>query len=175
MDESTKQDLVAGMRIRRQRDPDWDPDREHDREKHNRKEPQCQTHDHEFLGSTMLAAEEDICHDRHDCEEQSVGSERHHKKEQEEVHNHRFASVTTEEIPHCGSHVHGFMVNTDFFDHHHEIAGQTETAVEVGDGKHVHFAEGTTTEDDGHVHEFQFATLIDSPLLPGKHCRKEPD
>ena len=114
-------------------------------------EGDTQTHVHEFLGSTKLAEEE------------------------EERHNHRFAGVTTEEIPvHC-SHVHGFSVNSDFFDHHHEVTGLTELAVEVGDHKHVHFAEGTTTENDDHVHEFQFATLIESPLLPQPHCPKREE
>jgi hypothetical protein len=101
-----------------------------------------QTHDHEFLGSTKLAEEE------------------------EERHNHRFAGVTTEMIP-CGEHhIHAFMTNTDFFDHHHEIGGTTGIEIPVGNGKHVHFASGTSTCDDGHAHDFQFATLIDSPLLP---------
>jgi hypothetical protein len=114
---------------------------------HPNDEEDTQTHVHEFLGSTKLAEEE------------------------EDRHNHRFASVTTEEIPKDCSHVHGFSVNTDFFDHHHEIAGQTDIAVKVGDDKHVHFAKDMTTEDDGHVHEFQFATLIESPLLPQKQWR----
>lgn len=124
-------------------------------------EGDTQTHVHEFLGSTKLAEEE------------------------EERHNHRFAGVTTEEIPvHC-SHVHGFSVNTDFFDHHHEVTGLTGLAIEVEEDKHdhldvhehkhVHFAEGTTTEVDGHVHEFQFATLIESPLLPQPHCPERPE
>ncbi len=110
-------------------------------------EGDTQTHVHEFLGSTKLAEEE------------------------EERHNHRFAGVTTEEIPMESSHVHGFSLNTDFFDHHHEIAGQTGPAVRVGHHKHVHFAKGVTTEDDGHVHGFQFATLIESPLLPLRQCQ----
>ena len=124
-------------------------------------EGECQTHVHEFLGSTKLAEEE------------------------EERHNHRFCSVTTEEIPcHC-SHVHGFSVNTDFFDHHHEVTGLTGLAIPVEEHphntmgvhaqKHVHFAEGTTTEADGRVHEFQFATLIESPLLPQPYCAEHPE
>jgi len=102
-----------------------------------------QTHVHEVLGSVKLAEEDD---DRH---------------------NHRFATVTTEVIPlKCGGHKHVFSVNTDFFDHHHEVAGETGPAINVGNGKHVHFATGQSTIDDGHFHNFQFATLIDSPLLP---------
>lgn len=100
-----------------------------------------QTHDHEFQGSTMLASENN------------------------EIHNHRFAGVTSEAIFVPGGHKHTFLVNSDFFDHHHEVGGTTELQTPVGNGKHVHFAFGTTTFDDGHQHDFQFATLIDSPLV----------
>lgn len=104
---------------------------------------ETQTHVHEIQGSVKLAEEDD---DRH---------------------NHRFATVSSEVIPiKGGGHKHAFFVNTDFFDHHHEVAGETGPAINVGNGKHVHFATGQTTIDDGHFHEFQFATLIDSPLLP---------
>lgn len=100
-----------------------------------------QTHVHEFLGSTKLA------------------------EENGDRHNHRFAGVTTEKILVPGGHIHAFMVNTDFLDHHHEIGGTTGLQIPVGNGKHVHFASSRTTCDDGHNHEFQFATLIDSPLV----------
>lgn len=104
---------------------------------------ETQTHVHEIQGSVKLAEEGD---DRH---------------------NHRFATVSSQVIPIPGDgHRHAFFVNTDFFDHHHEIAGETGPAINVGNGKHVHFATGQTTLDDGHFHDFQFATLIDSPLLP---------
>lgn len=99
-----------------------------------------QTHVHEFLGSTKLAEEGD---DRH---------------------NHRFAGVTSEVIPQGNSHVHAILTNTDFLDHHHEIGVITGLAQPIGNGKHIHFVTGTTTLNDGHFHEFQFATLIDSPL-----------
>lgn len=103
----------------------------------------CQTHTHEFLGSTKLAEEGD------------------------ERHNHRFAGVTSELIPVAGdNHVHEILVNTDFFDHNHEVGIRTGIAVDVGDGKHVHLAHGNTTMVDGHVHAFIFATLIQKPLLP---------
>lgn len=102
----------------------------------------CETHVHEFLGSTKLA---DCCLDRH---------------------NHRFAGVTTREIPVKGSHVHGFSVNTDSFGHHHEVTGLTGLPIEVCNGRHIHFADGCTTENDGHSHEYQFATLIENPTLP---------
>lgn len=52
-----------------------------------------QTHTHEFLGSTKLASEE----------------------EWEEIHNHRFAGVSSEVILVPGGHVHEILVNTDFF------------------------------------------------------------
>lgn len=76
--------------------------------------PKCesQTHVHEILGSVKLAEEGD---DRH---------------------NHRFATVSSEMIPLPGcNHKHAFFVNTDFFDHHHEVAGDTGPAIDVGNGK----------------------------------------
>jgi deoxyhypusine synthase len=100
-----------------------------------------QSHVHEFTGSTKLAEE---CEDRH---------------------NHRFAGVTSQIIPSGDSHVHALFVNSDFLDHHHEIAAITGLPIDVGGGKHVHFVQSVTTFDDGHFHEFQFATLILSPLV----------
>ncbi|MGG3469535.1 YmaF family protein [Neobacillus pocheonensis] len=100
-----------------------------------------QTHVHEFTASTKLAEEE------------------------EDRHNHRFAGVTSEVIPMGDSHVHNIMVNTDFLDHHHEVAITTGPAIPVGGGKHIHVVSGTTTLDDGHVHELFFTTLIDAPLV----------
>ncbi|OGO79113.1 MAG: hypothetical protein A2Y23_10385 [Clostridiales bacterium GWB2_37_7] len=95
---------------------------------------------HEFLGSTKLAEKE------------------------YERHNHRFAGVSGQVIPKDNNHVHEILSNTDFFDHLHEIGVTTGLAIPVGNGKHVHFVDGITTLDDGHVHEFQFTTLIESPL-----------
>lgn len=100
-----------------------------------------QTHVHEFLGSTMLAGPEGL------------------------IHNHRFAGVTSEEIPSNGSHIHGFFVNTDFvFEHLHEVSGLTGPAIFVGAGRHVHFAEAVSTLNRGHVHNLIFATLIENPI-----------
>lgn len=101
-----------------------------------------QSHVHEFQGSTRIAAEDE-----------------------EEFHNHRFAGVTSEVILAGGSHIHAFFVSTDFFDHLHQVAGLTGPAINVGGEKHVHAAESITTFDDGHFHEFIFATLIQSPLV----------
>jgi hypothetical protein len=101
-----------------------------------------QTHVHEFLGSTKLAVEGEL------------------------RHNHRFAGVTSEVIPQGDSHVHAILTNTDFFFNHlHEVGVLTGLAIPVGDGKHVHFVEGETTLNFGHVHDFVFATLIENPLL----------
>ncbi|TDT61057.1 YmaF family protein [Fonticella tunisiensis] len=111
-------------------------------EENYREEKEGQTHVHEFLGSTRLA------------------------ERGEERHNHRFAGVTSEVIPlPGGGHKHAILTNTDFFDHLHEVGVETGPAIPVGNGKHVHFVEGETTIDDGHFHEFVFATLIESPLL----------
>ena len=100
-----------------------------------------QTHVHEYQGSTMFAEED------------------------EDRHNHRFAGVTGEAIRRGNSHVHKLATNTDFLDHHHEICDTTGPAIDVGDGKHVHFVEGYTTVRDGHRHEYVFATLIASPTV----------
>ena len=125
--------------------PDRDrPDRDRpDCVKHKPKLcPKLQSHDHEIEASVMLAEE---------------GNERH---------NHRFATVTSQVIPlPHDNHKHAFMVSTDFFDHLHEVAGETGPAIDVGNGKHVHYAKGMSTCNDNHSHDFQFATLIDSPLL----------
>lgn len=102
---------------------------------------ETQTHVHEFLGSTQLASENN------------------------ETHNHRFAGVTSQVILVPGGHVHTYLTNSDFFDHLHEVSGTTGLQILVGGGKHVHFDCGTTTFNDGHDHNFQFATLIDSPLV----------
>ncbi|MGB8954611.1 MAG: YmaF family protein, partial [Tumebacillaceae bacterium] len=98
-------------------------------------------HVHEFLGSTKLA------------------------EQGEERHNHRFAGVTGEAIPKGDSHVHEISTNTDFFDHHHRVRIETGPAIPVGNGKHIHFVRGVTTREDGHVHVFNFGTLIESPLV----------
>ena len=130
------------------------PDNHPDQERHNYadcKKPtpppsSTQSHTHEFPGSTKLAEE---------CDER---------------HNHRFAGVTSEAILVQGGHVHEILVNTDFFDHHHEVGVRTGLPIDVGGGKHVHFAQGNTTFDDDHCHKFEFATLIEAPLLPQKDC-----
>lgn len=106
----------------------------------------CQTHVHEYLGSTRIAERND------------------------DPHNHRFAGVTSEAIPQGNSHVHQLLGNTDFYeDHHHELGTTTGPAIPVGGGRHVHFAPGpnapsTTSVDNCHVHGFIFATLIDDPI-----------
>jgi hypothetical protein len=101
-----------------------------------------QTHVHEFLGSTKLAEEE------------------------EERHNHRFAGVSGEAKRISGTtrHRHAIMTNTDFFDHFHQIRVESGPNIDVGDGRHVHFADSRTSEQDGHRHDLIFATLIDNPI-----------
>ena len=79
-------------------------------------------------------------------------------------HNHRFAGVTSEAIPYKRSHVHAILVSTDFFfNHYHEIGLRTGPAIDVGNGKHIHVAEGETTENFGHDHDFIFTTSIEKP------------
>jgi len=104
---------------------------------------QAQRHVHEFEGSTKLAEE---------------GADRH---------NHRFAGVTGQAIRSGNSHVHEIdLTKTDFVNHFHNLKRiRTGPAIPVGNGKHVHFVTGQTTLNDGHVHQFNFATLIQSPLV----------
>lgn len=107
---------------------------------HSRRKPDSQTHVHEFLGSTKLA------------------------ELREEPHNHRFAGVTGERIRKDDSHIHEILTKTDFFeDHYHGMKLITGLAIPVGKGRHIHFVYGTTTVDDGHDHDFVFATMIESP------------
>jgi len=102
-----------------------------------------QTHVHEFEGSTKLA------------------------EQGEDRHNHRFAGVTGQVIRVGKSHVHEIdLTRTDFLNHFHKLKRiRTGLAIPVGNGKHVHFVKGTTTLNDGHVHPFNFATLIQKPLV----------
>jgi hypothetical protein len=102
-----------------------------------------QTHVHEFEGSTKLA---------------EAGADRH---------NHRFAGVTGQVIRAGNSHVHEIdLTHTDFINHFHNLKKiRTGPAINVGNGKHVHFVTGLTTLNDGHRHQFNFATLIQQPLV----------
>lgn len=126
--------------------------------------PYKQTHVHEFQGSTKLAEFD------------------------EDVHNHRVAGISGEAIRIPGGHVHKIWTRTDFFDHFHYIQQLTGPAIYVdedekadaaareaakGEAPHIHFIEGLTTKNDGHQHEFQFATLIESPLLPEEEVDAE--
>lgn len=100
-----------------------------------------QTHVHEVLGSVEIA------------------------EIQEDPHNHRFAVISGEVIPQGNSHVHRIETRTDFYeDHFHLICVKTGTAIDVGDGRHVHFVESVTTVVDEHQHNFRVATLIQDPI-----------
>lgn len=103
--------------------------------------PKDQEHVHEVQGSVEIAERE------------------------EDPHNHRFATVSSEAIPAGNNnHVHEVKFRTDFYeDHFHEFKGITGLAISVGD-RHVHFLESETTVNDGHRHEFRFATFIDNPI-----------
>ncbi len=113
-------------------------------EEANRLQHDChvQTHTHEYLGSVRIAERE------------------------EDPHNHRFAGVTGQAIHlRHGDHYHKLEDNTDFYeDHFHIIADRTGPAICVGEDRHVHFVYGKTTRNDGHRHEFIFATLIENPI-----------
>lgn len=102
-----------------------------------------QTHTHEYEGSVKIA------------------------EPKEDPHNHRFACVTGEAILTSDgrSHFHKLNNRTDFYeDHFHKMCDVTGPAIPVGNDRHVHFVDGDTTINDGHQHEFQFATLIDNPI-----------
>ncbi len=116
------------------------PDHHKRPEKHpNEKIMNTQTHVHEFAGSTMIAG--------------SI------------PHNHRFAGVTSEEIP-CGdTHVHAILVNTDFFfNHYHEVGIRTGPPIYIEGEKHIHYVEGETTTNFNHDHDFAFTTFLQDPL-----------
>lgn len=103
---------------------------------------ETQQHVHELTGSTRILSECSDCH------------------------NHRFCTVSEEAIytQNKCDHYHEVTFRTDFSDgHYHEFCGKTSGAIDVGNGKHVHFLKAYTGEEDGHKHEFQVATLIDSP------------
>jgi len=105
-----------------------------------------QQHVHEFEGSTRIA------------------------EIKEDPHNHRFAGVSGQAIRiKGGNHVHLIETRTDFYENHfHKIIKVfTDPAVWVND-RHVHFVSDTTTENDGHTHDFIFATLIENPI--GEEC-----
>lgn len=100
----------------------------------------CDNHVHEVTGSTEIISE---CQD---------------------CHNHRFCTMSNEAIRMGNSHVHEIKFRTDYSDgHSHDFCGKTCPAVEVGNGKHVHYFSDTTESADGHIHRAQAATLIDSP------------
>ena len=103
-----------------------------------------QRHVHEILGSVQIA------------------------EPQEDPHNHKFATVSGEAIPVGADHYHEVKFRTDFYENHfHEYCGRTTCAIAVGD-RHVHFLESTTTENDGHRHNFRVTTLINDPI--GVEC-----
>lgn len=110
-----------------------------------------QTHVHEFLGSTLLAAP---------------------RGKKELLHNHRFAGVTGPAKETRTSHVHLVSVNTDFFvNHFHTIEMFTGPAIPVFDEKdkdkiigHIHALTGETSRDFFHSHDFRAATLIEDPI-----------
>lgn len=100
-----------------------------------------QKHVHEITGSTAVVSECNECH------------------------NHRFCTVSGEAIKMGTSHVHEVKFRTDFADeHYHEFCGKSSPAIDVGNGKHVHFINEFTDKEDGHKHKFQVAFLIDSPI-----------
>jgi len=97
-------------------------------------------HVHEYLGSTGFSEFGSACH------------------------NYRFAGVTGPAILSGRSHVHEFFNCTDTTDaHHHNMRQFTGPAIFLENGRHIHFAEGSTTFDDGHLHRYNFTTLIDDP------------
>jgi hypothetical protein len=113
----------------------------HRRKPRPRCEDNTQTHVHEFAGSVMIAG--------------TI------------PHTHRFAGVTSEEIPMGDSHVHAILVNTDFFfNHYHEVGLRTGLPIFIEEegGKHIHYVEGETTTNFGHDHDFAFTTFIENPL-----------
>lgn len=97
-----------------------------------------QAHTHEFFGFTELA---DECKHRH---------------------RHCFSGYTTQLIPKSCNHVHIILIETGSAkNHRHDIGIESESAVYIGKGKHIHIIKGVTTLNKDHVHEFIFTTLIE--------------
>lgn len=87
-------------------------------------------------------------------------------------HNHRFSTVSGEAISIGKTHIHEIEFRTDFADdHYHTFCGKSGPAVDVGGGKHVHFAKSCTQMEDGHKHIFQVASLIESPT-ESEYCNE---
>ncbi|HIX89779.1 MAG TPA: YmaF family protein, partial [Candidatus Agathobaculum pullicola] len=42
--------------------------------------------------------------------------------------------------------------------------GRSGGAIDVGGGRHVHFADAQTTQEDGRRHRFRVAALIQDPI-----------
>lgn len=105
------------------------------------------------------------------CEKQRhvhelTGSTRTFNERGEECHNHRFCAISGEakHFRDRRDHFHEVKFRTDFSDEHfHEVCTRTSGAIEVGHDKHVHFLRDCTEEKNGHKHEFQAASLIESP------------
>lgn len=102
----------------------------------------CEKHVHEITGITKVFKECNTCH------------------------NHRFCTVSDIPIYTCDKkdHFHEVKFRTDSSDgHFHEFRGKSSGAIDVGHGKHVHFATAYTEECDNHKHKFQVASLIEAP------------
>ncbi|WP_455542978.1 YmaF family protein [Intestinibacter sp.] len=103
-----------------------------------------QRHVHEYTSNVKLA---ERCDDRH---------------------THHISGVTGEAIliDNGRNHVHQITNdNTETFeDHHHRICDTTGPAIPIrGTDKHIHLLCGRTSRNDGHSHEYEFVTLIESP------------
>jgi len=107
---------------------------------------ETQRHDHEILGSLMIAEKE------------------------EDPHNHRFTAVSGQAIPTGNNdHIHEVEFKTDFYENHfHTFCGKSGGMIPVGGGRHVHFAAAQTSFNDGHRHNFKVASLINDPI--GEEC-----
>lgn len=110
-----------------------------------------QTHVHEFLGSTMLAAPIDF---------------------PELVHNHRFAGVTGPALLTNESHFHVISGNSDFFtSHFHNVDLVTGPPIQLFNAEgipigHIHVIASTTSINLDHAHNFIGTTLIQNPIEP---------
>lgn|GEM_PF-4150397 len=78
-------------------------------------------------------------------------------------HSHRFSGVTSEVLQKGDSHVHVLFADIDSSNHRHSVAIITGPAIPISDGKHIHVIKGATTQEDGHVHSFEFSTQVQKP------------
>lgn len=100
-----------------------------------------------------------------ECHNHEFQTSTDYKKDDEcKKHNHRISGVTGPAIKCGNSHIHKVEEFIDTFgDHIHKICDTTGPAIYLPGGKHIHLVKGKTSNNDGHCHNYYFATEIEDP------------